>query len=272
MMPLSAGDMQLRLRRMLPARWWADEAPVLDGLLLGLGTALAAIYGLIAYARQQTRLATAAAPWLDLAAQDFLAGRLQRRPQEADDAFRVRLLAAMQRPRATRGAVVQAVLRVTGGTPWVFEPRRPADTGGVEPWLPRLRRGWRLGLAWASRSGVRFRRAATRHRLRAARRLRHVRSRDLCRAGADRRTGSGCRDLRRHCGRHAQRRRRLDAAYLAICVKAVSGQGKPGHDGRGAYPNLSRRSAATCLALISEARLGPPDRLSRLHSTRYRPA
>ncbi len=129
MTPLSADDMRLRLRRMLPARWWADEAPVLDGLLLGLGTALAAIYGLIAYARQQTRLATAAAPWLDLAAQDFLAGRLQRRPQEADAAFRVRLLAAMQRPRATRDAVVQAVLRVTGGTPWIFEPRRPADTG-----------------------------------------------------------------------------------------------------------------------------------------------
>ena len=129
MMPLSASDMQLRLRRMLPARWWADEAPVLDGLLLGLGTALAAIYGLLAYVRQQTRLATAAAPWLDLAAQDFLAGRLQRRPQEADDAFRIRLLAAMQRPRATRDAVIQAVLRVTGGTPWIFEPRRPADTG-----------------------------------------------------------------------------------------------------------------------------------------------
>ena len=129
MTPLSAGDMQLRLRRMLPARWWADEAPVLDGLLLGLGTALAAIYGLIAYVRQQTRLATATAPWLDLAMQDFLGGRLPRRPQETDDAFRVRLLAAMQRPRATRGAVEQAVLRVTGGTPWMFEPRRPADTG-----------------------------------------------------------------------------------------------------------------------------------------------
>jgi hypothetical protein len=130
MMPLSADDMRLRLRRMLPARWWADEAPVLDGLLLGLGSALAAIHGLIAYARQQTRLATAAAPWLDLAAQDFLGGRLQRRPQEADDAFRGRLLATMQRPRATRDAVEQAVLRVTGGKPqMIFEPRRAADTG-----------------------------------------------------------------------------------------------------------------------------------------------
>ncbi len=129
MTPLAASDMQLRLRRMLPARWWADDAPVLDGLLLGLGTALATIYGLIVYARQQTRLATAAAPWLDLAMQDFLGGRLPRRPQETDDAYRVRLLVAMQRPRATRGALEQAVLRVTGGLPWIFEPRRPADTG-----------------------------------------------------------------------------------------------------------------------------------------------
>jgi len=129
MTPLSANDMQLRLRRMLPARWWADETPVLDGVLLGLGSALAAVYGLIAYARQQTRLATASAPWLDLAAQDFLGGRLQRRLQETDDAYRVRLIAAMQRPRATRDALRQAVLRVCGSTPWIFEPRRPADTG-----------------------------------------------------------------------------------------------------------------------------------------------
>ena len=129
MTPLSTDDMRLRLRRMLPARWWADDAPVLDRLLMGLGSALSAVHGLVAYARQQTRLATAAAPWLDIAAQDFLGGRLQRRPQETDDAFRVRLLAAMQRPRTTRDAMVRAVLRVTGATPWIFEPRRPADTG-----------------------------------------------------------------------------------------------------------------------------------------------
>lgn len=129
MMPLSPGDMQLRLRRLLPAGWWADETPVLDGVLLGLGSAVSAVHGLVRYARQQTRLATAAAPWLDLAAQDFLGGRLRRRQQETDDAFRTRLIAAMQRPRATREAVRQAVLRTTGKEPWLFEPRRPADTG-----------------------------------------------------------------------------------------------------------------------------------------------
>jgi hypothetical protein len=126
---LSPDDMRLRLRRMLPARWWADEAPVLDRLLLGLGTVLSAIHELIAYARQQTRLATATAPWLDIAAQDFLGGRLLRRSQETDDAFRKRLIAIMQRPRATRDAVGAAVLRVCGSEPLIFEPRRPADTG-----------------------------------------------------------------------------------------------------------------------------------------------
>lgn len=129
MTPMSSDDMSLRLRRMLPARWWADDAPVLNAVLLGLGSALAVVHGLVAYARQQTRLATAAAPWLDVAAQDFLGGRLQRRPQEADDAFRSRLIEAMQRPRATRDALRRAVLRVCGSEPWIFEPRRPADTG-----------------------------------------------------------------------------------------------------------------------------------------------
>jgi hypothetical protein len=129
MMPLGPSDMSLRLRRMLPARWWGDETPVLDGLLLGLGSALAQVYGLLEYVRQQTRILTATAPWLDLASQDFLGGRLQRRAQEGDDAFRGRLLAAMQRQRATRDALMLAVERVTGTTPWVFEPWRPADTG-----------------------------------------------------------------------------------------------------------------------------------------------
>ena len=35
----------------------------------------------------------------------------------------------MQRSHATRIALVQAVKRVTGREPWIFEPRRPADTG-----------------------------------------------------------------------------------------------------------------------------------------------
>ena len=129
MTPLLPSDMSLRLRRMLPARWWGDDTPILDGLLLGLGSALSVVYGLIAYARQQTRLATASAPWLDIAAQDFLGGRLQRRAQEGDDAFRARLLAAMQRPRVTRDALAAAVLRVAGTKAQIFEPRRPADTG-----------------------------------------------------------------------------------------------------------------------------------------------
>ena len=129
MILLGPSDMSLRLRRMLPARWWGDATPVLDRLLLGLGSALAQVHGLLSYVRQQTRISTATAPWLDLAAQDFLGGRLQRRTQEGDDAFRGRLLTAMQRQRATREALVLAVERVTGATPWIFEPWRPADTG-----------------------------------------------------------------------------------------------------------------------------------------------
>lgn len=129
MMPLEPSDMGLRLRRMLPIRWWGDETPVLDGLLLGLGSALAHVHGLLGYVQRQTRVLTATAVWLDLASQDFLGGRLPRRTQELDDAFRSRLFAAMQRQRATREALVLAVERVVGTAPWIFEPWRPADTG-----------------------------------------------------------------------------------------------------------------------------------------------
>jgi hypothetical protein len=122
-------DMLSRLRAALPARWFPDVAPVLDGLLSGLAQAQASTFGLIAYARGQTRIATATDLWLDLIAQDCFGVRVQRRAAEADGPFRARIQRELLRPRATRAALAAQLLDLTGSTPWIFEPSRPADTG-----------------------------------------------------------------------------------------------------------------------------------------------
>ena len=63
-------DLVLRLRRLLPNSWFPDSAPVLVGILSGIASALAQVYGLITYARLQTRIATTTDAFLDLAAYD----------------------------------------------------------------------------------------------------------------------------------------------------------------------------------------------------------
>ena len=118
-----------RLRAVLPARWFADETPVLDALLAGLADAWVRLHDLLDAARRQMRLRTAEGAFLDLAARDFMGLRLQRRRNEPDDLYRPRLLAALRRSRATRSAVEVALQDLMGATPTIFEPTRPADTG-----------------------------------------------------------------------------------------------------------------------------------------------
>ncbi len=122
-------DMAARLRALLPARWFADAAPVLDGVLAGLGQAASFAYELVGYARQQSRIATAAGTWLDLVSSDLFGGRLSRGLGESDAALRGRIGRETFRARATRAGLVQQITDVTGRAPGVFEPRRPADTG-----------------------------------------------------------------------------------------------------------------------------------------------
>ena len=118
-----------RLRAALPARWFPDAAPLLDGLLSGLGQVAASTYDLIQYARKQARIATASDLWLDLIARDCFGVRVQRRRGEADEPFRSRIERELLRPRATRTSLVAQVRDLTGFAPWIFEPSRPADTG-----------------------------------------------------------------------------------------------------------------------------------------------
>jgi hypothetical protein len=123
-------DILKRLRSYLPNGWFPDTDTVLDGVLTGIATVLSFIWSFIGYAKLQTRIKTATDGWLDIVAYDFLGTRLQRNPGEADAPFSARIIREILRPRATRAALSQAVEDLTGKPPFIFEPARPADTGG----------------------------------------------------------------------------------------------------------------------------------------------
>ena len=115
---------------MLPARWFPDEAPVLDGVLNGLASIWSCLFELLQYVQAQTRLATATGVWLDAIAQDFCGRRLARRSGQSDDAFRERIRHELLRERGTRHAVLSVLQDLTGRMPQVFEPGLTSDTGG----------------------------------------------------------------------------------------------------------------------------------------------
>jgi hypothetical protein len=141
-------DMRTRLLAALPNGWFADEAPILSGLLGGLGNAWSWIYGLLAYVRQQTRIATATDGWLDLIARDYGGPAWARQPGETDAAFGARIRRNLQAVAGTRGALIVALTNLTGRTPAVFEPAYPPDTGG----LGASGLGWNTAGGWGNLS------------------------------------------------------------------------------------------------------------------------
>jgi len=125
-----AGDMARRLRAVLPAGWFGETTPVLDGLLQGMGAGFAATWSLLQAVITQTRIATATNTFLDTISEDYFGADLVRFAGEQDAAFRTRILADLLRPRGTRAAVVLALTQLTGRAPAIFEPARTSDTGG----------------------------------------------------------------------------------------------------------------------------------------------
>jgi hypothetical protein len=129
---MSVGDQQdfvARIKALLPNGWFGDETPILDAVLNGIASALASVYSLITYAALQTRIATATDGFLDLISYDFFGNTLPRKPQESDMAFLSRIRAELFLERGTRSGLIRALQLLTGRTPKVFEPARPADTG-----------------------------------------------------------------------------------------------------------------------------------------------
>lgn len=121
-------DMTARLRRLLPP-WFGESNPLVDALIAAAAAVLAFVYSLFAYAQAQTRIRTATGIWLDIAAQDFFGSRIVRSSGQSDDSFRAIILANLLRPRATRQAISDVVLALTGVAPAIIEPFRPIDCG-----------------------------------------------------------------------------------------------------------------------------------------------
>lgn len=124
-------DITSRLQQLIPNGWFTNGlVPLRDALLTGAANALAFVYSLLDYVRQQTRIATASDGFLDMIAADFFGAALVRRAGQTDASFRAAISAAMFRERGTRNAIIKVLEQITGRTPIVFEPMRPADTGG----------------------------------------------------------------------------------------------------------------------------------------------
>jgi hypothetical protein len=148
MSAIPTARMQARLRAALPRRWFADDGAVLDTVLAGFADSWTWVQGLLDAVRAETRITTASAATLGRAALDFFGARLPRRGLEGDEAYRTRLLAALRRSHATRPALIAALEDLTGQTPVIFEPARPADTGGYGT----TALGWGMAGAWGSLS------------------------------------------------------------------------------------------------------------------------
>jgi len=138
-------DMVTRIKALLPNGWFSDSTPVLDAVLNGIGWALSSVYGLISYARLQTRIATATDGFLDLISFDFFGTTLPRKTSETDTAFRARISSELLLERSTRAGVTKALQMLTGRAPLILEPLRALDLGGLNTPLMGLNTAGGLG-------------------------------------------------------------------------------------------------------------------------------
>lgn len=126
----SQADMARRIRAVLPTGWFAESAPVLDGVLAGLGSIWAFLWSLLSYVNQQKRISTATDINLDIISADFLGTSLPRKSGEGDALYRQRIKSSIFTEMGTRHAVSRALTLLTGSAPTIFEPRNATDTGG----------------------------------------------------------------------------------------------------------------------------------------------
>ncbi|WP_261496756.1 hypothetical protein [Burkholderia multivorans] len=122
-------DIQGRIARFIPISWFESSHAIRDAIAAGLANAHAYVYSFIEYVRLQTRILTATDGFLDAIAQDFFGSALMRSANQSDASFRARILINIFRERATRKAITKVLEDLTGRTPIIIEPQRPADTG-----------------------------------------------------------------------------------------------------------------------------------------------
>jgi len=129
----TTADLLARLRANLPP-WFPNQgsAPVLDGLLTGIASALAFAYSLYTFAASQTRLKTLSGAFIDLAAWDYFGSSYLRIPGEIDSSFLPRFLAAILAPKVTSAAIQAALVTLTGNPVRVIEAWLPSDVGMID--------------------------------------------------------------------------------------------------------------------------------------------
>ena len=130
-------DVVARLQKWLPSRWFPSQAVNDDGtvpriyaMLTGFAAALSAVYSIIAYAADQTRIATATDGFLDLIGSDYFGRSLLRKVNETDAVYSARIQNNLFAPRVTRQAMSDEIEAVIGAAPIIFEPWNTLDTGG----------------------------------------------------------------------------------------------------------------------------------------------
>lgn len=121
-------DVTSRFLRWLPQGWFPSITGTrVYALAAGFGSILATIFGMVAYAKAQTRIATTTDGFLDLASQDYLGANLPRLLGESDTAFSARIRANIFLKANTRSAVQNALETVTGAPVRMIEPWQPND-------------------------------------------------------------------------------------------------------------------------------------------------
>jgi hypothetical protein len=123
-------DIAQRLKSVLPASWFPDPASNEWAFLQGFANISSWLYGLITFAKQQTRVSTASGIFLDLMAFDFFGRAYGRSPLQTDASFSAGIRATLLAPKATRPGLVYALTQLTGRAPTIFYPAWGPDTGG----------------------------------------------------------------------------------------------------------------------------------------------
>ena len=121
-------DFFARLKALIP-RSWFKSSPNFDATLQGAAFALAQLYALLMYARQQMRIRSAVDGFLDVVSNDYFGPTVPRLTQEGDASFRNRILANLFVKGPTRRDMADVLMLLTGRVPTIFEPGTANDSG-----------------------------------------------------------------------------------------------------------------------------------------------
>ncbi|WP_215755109.1 hypothetical protein [Acetobacter sp. P5B1] len=132
-------DFARRIRQLLPFGWFPsppgqtleEKAPVLNGVLQGMGNVLEWVLSLFTQVNAQMRLATASGDMLDMIVYDYFGDSLPRASGETDNAYRARIQQSLVAAKNTRAAIAQTLRSLTGEEPAIVEPTNATDCKGL---------------------------------------------------------------------------------------------------------------------------------------------